>query len=64
MLVSESSIVEAMKLLHTHAGIVVEPSGAVGLAAILENKKKFEGKTVATVICGSNLTEEQIKKWL
>jgi threonine dehydratase len=64
MLVSEDAIIEAMKLLHLHAGLVVEPSGAVGLAVILENKKKFEGKTVATVICGSNLTEEQIKKWL
>jgi threonine dehydratase len=64
ILVSEDSIIEAMKLLHLHAGLVVEPSGAVGIAAILENKKKFEGKTVATVICGSNLTEEQIKKWL
>jgi threonine dehydratase len=43
---------------------VVEPSGAVGLAAILENKNLFAEKTVATVICGSNLTEEQMKKWL
>jgi threonine dehydratase len=64
ILVSEDSIIESMKLLHLHAGLVVEPSGAVGIAAILENKMKFEGKTVATVICGSNLTEEQIKKWL
>ncbi len=64
MLVNEASIVEAMKLLHTHAGIVVEPSGAVGLAAILENKKDFKNKTVGTIICGGNLTEEQIKMWL
>jgi threonine dehydratase len=64
MLVSEASIVEAMKLLHTHAGLVVEPSGAVGLAAILENKNDFKNKTVATIICGGNLTEEQIKMWL
>jgi threonine dehydratase len=64
ILVSEDAIIEAMKLLHLHTGLVVEPSGAVGLAAILENKKKFEGRTVATIICGSNLTQEQTKKWL
>lgn len=64
ILVKEETMLEAMKLLHTHAGIVVEPSGAVGLAAILENKNLFTGKTVATVICGSNLTEEQMRKWL
>ncbi len=64
ILVSESSIVDAMKLLHTHAGIVVEPSGAVGLAVILENKNDFKNKMVATILCGGNLTIEQIKKWL
>jgi threonine dehydratase len=64
LLVKEEIILEAMRLLHTYGGIVVEPSGAVGLAAILENKNLFAEKTVATVICGSNLTEEQMKKWL
>jgi threonine dehydratase len=64
ILVKEEIILEAMRLLHTYGGIVVEPSGAVGLAAILENKNLFAEKTVATVICGSNLTEEQMKKWL
>ncbi len=64
ILVSEESIVEAMKLLHIHTGLVVEPSGAVGLAAILENRNKFQNKTLATILCGGNLTEEQIKNWL
>ena len=32
--------------------------------AILENKELFRGKTVATIICGANLTEEQVEKWL
>jgi threonine dehydratase len=64
VLVSEESIIEAMKLLHIHTGLVVEPSGAVGLAAILENKNKFQNKTVATILCGGNLTEAQIKHWL
>ncbi len=64
ILVQEDSILNAMQLLHLHTGLVVEPSGAVGIAAILENKKLFEGKSVATVICGGNLTQEQINNWL
>ncbi len=64
ILVAEDSILEAMKLLHQHAGLVVEPAGAVGIAAVLENREKFTDKTIATIICGSNLTAEQISRWL
>ncbi|CAN5423037.1 pyridoxal-phosphate dependent enzyme [soil metagenome] len=64
IVVKEDSIIRGMKLLHTYAGVVCEPSGAVGVAAILENKKKFEGKRIGTIICGGNLTETQIKDWL
>ena len=53
-----------MKLLHTNASIVVEPSSSVCIAAILDNKDYFKGKTVAVVICGANITEEQIKEYL
>ena len=64
ILVKEDSILKAMKLLHLHAGLVVEPAGAVGIAAIYENGDVFEDRTTATIICGSNLTAEQISKWL
>jgi threonine dehydratase len=64
ILVQEESILEAMKLIHRHAGILVEPSGAVGVAAVLENKLLFKNKTVATILCGSNLTKEQIENWI
>jgi len=39
-----------MGILHQHLGIVVEPSGAVGLAEILNNKGRFKDKLVAIVI--------------
>lgn len=64
ILVEENSILEAMKLLHKQAGLVVEPAGAVGISAILENRETFADKRVATIICGSNLTEKQMKDWL
>jgi threonine dehydratase len=64
MLVSDEAIIRAMQWLLRNAGIVAEPAGAAGMAAILENAEVFKGKTVATVVCGGNLTEEQVKKWL
>ncbi len=63
-LVGEESILKAIKLIHHHAGLVVEPSGAVGIAALLENRKLASGKTIATILCGGNMTEQQMKDWL
>jgi threonine dehydratase len=62
--VNDASLIEAMRLAHEHLGIVLEPSGAAGLAAILENRERFANQTVATILCGGNLTPEQMKLWL
>ena len=64
VLVQEESIIKAMKLLHVHAGVVAEPSAAVGLAALLENPGAYTRKTIATIICGGNMTQEQLHTWL
>lgn len=53
--VEEASIVEAMRLQWTHLKSVVEPSGAVSFAAIVEYEKRFAGRRVAVVISGGNL---------
>ena len=64
VLVSDAEIVEAMKLIHQHCGLVSEPSGAIGVAAAARHRDRFEGKRIATVICGSNLTTDQMSSWL
>jgi threonine dehydratase len=64
LLVSDESMLTAMKLLHHHLGLVVEPSGAVGIAAILERRDQFQDQLVATIICGGNVTPQQMTKWL
>lgn len=64
ILVDDKSIIAGMKLIFEHLDMKVEPSAAVGIAAILENKDAFFNKTVATVICGGNLTKEQKENWL
>ncbi|MFZ1221503.1 MAG: pyridoxal-phosphate dependent enzyme, partial [Chthoniobacterales bacterium] len=50
--VEDASLIEAMRLAHQHLGIVLEPSGAAGLAAILENRDRFAGQNIAVVLCG------------
>lgn len=64
VLVKDSSLVSAMKLVFRHHGLVTEPAGVAGLAAILQHRQRFAGATVATLLCGSNLTDHQIHEWL
>ncbi len=65
LLVSDETTIECMQLLHRHAGLVVEPSSAVGLAAVHEHRNMFaENSHVGTIICGGNLTPEQMGLWL
>ncbi|MDX1384337.1 MAG: pyridoxal-phosphate dependent enzyme [Thermoanaerobaculia bacterium] len=64
VLVSEDSILEAMRVIYRHAGRVVEPSSAVGVAALIETPERFAGRTVATVLCGANVSAAQLQQWL
>jgi threonine dehydratase len=64
LLVEEETLLEAMRLAHRHLGLVLEPSGAAGLAGLIEHRDEFLGKTVALILCGGNLTPEQMRQWL
>jgi len=64
MLVTDDEIVDAMRLVHRGAGLVVEPAGAAGIAAIAKRWNDFAGKRVAVVLTGGNVTEEQMRTWL
>ncbi|MBA1158210.1 threonine ammonia-lyase [Microvirga mediterraneensis] len=63
-LVSDRAILEAMRLIRQHLGRVVEPAGAAGLAGLLTRRREHAGSRVATVLCGANLTPQQITAWL
>lgn len=54
LLVSEVEIIAAMKLIWERLKIIVEPSCAVPLAAVLRNPSLFRGKRVAIVLTGGN----------
>lgn len=58
LLIDEAHIVQAMRLVYQHAGLLLEPAGAVGVAAIVAHRAQFAGKRVATVLCGSNVQAE------
>jgi peptide deformylase len=64
LLITDAHIIAAMRLVYQHAGLLLEPAGAVGVAAIVAHRELFAGKNVATVLCGSNITEPQIKEYL
>jgi threonine dehydratase len=53
--VSEEKIVEAMRLIWERMKIIVEPSSAVPLAAILEGKVMVKGQKVGIILSGGNL---------
>jgi len=63
-LVDEADIIAAMRLAFSRLGLVVEPAGAVGLAALLAGREEFRGREVATVLCGGNLSADQARAWL
>ena len=63
LVVSDQAMERAMRMLFTHAGLMVEPAGVVGVAAVLEHAA-LRTQRLATVLCGSNLTGEQVARWL
>ncbi|MFI1352610.1 threonine/serine dehydratase [Streptomyces sp. NPDC020898] len=64
VLVQEASIVAGMRMLLDHAGLVVEPSAALGLAAVLEDRDRFAGRHVVTIVCGSNVDVDAYHRWV
>ena len=53
--VTEEEIVEAMQLIWERMKIIVEPSAAVTLAAVLKSKQEFKNKKVGMVLSGGNV---------
>jgi threonine dehydratase len=63
VLVDDDLIKRGMRLLLECAGLVVEPSAALGVAAILGDPERFAGLSVATVVCGSNVAPADFHAW-
>jgi threonine dehydratase len=53
--VSDAEIVDAMRVIWQRLKMIVEPSGAVPMAAILKKKDLFRGKKVGVIFSGGNV---------
>lgn len=58
--VSERGIVQAMRMIWERMKIIVEPSSAVALAAILENKVEVKDKKIGVILSGGNVDLENL----
>jgi threonine dehydratase len=63
LLVSDDEIKTALKLVYERMKIVIEPSSATVLAAVLRNKELFKGKKVGVIITGGNVDLVKLSEW-
>jgi len=64
VLVEDRVILEAMRRAHDELGVVLEPAGAAGLAALLGDRERFRGQMIGTILTGGNITVRQMREWL
>ena len=60
--VTDKQVLKAIKYAYINLGLVLEPGGAVGLAAILNKKTKLTRKTIIVVLSGSNVDPKIFKE--
>ena len=53
--VSEEAIVDAMRLVWERMKVIIEPSAAVPVAALLEERLQVQGQRVGIIVTGGNL---------
>jgi threonine dehydratase len=58
--VSEAQILAATRLVWERLKVIVEPSGAVPLAAVLANPDLFRGQDVGLILSGGNLDLDRL----
>ena len=61
--VTDDEIISALRLVWERLKIVIEPSCAVPLAAVLKSKGKFRGKRVGIIFSGGNVDLEKAAQW-
>ena len=64
MLVDDSELIAAVRVLIHHARQVVEPSGAAGLAAALQRRAEFAGRHIGVMLTGANISPDLLLRIL
>ena len=57
---SEEEIINSMQMIWERMKIIIEPSCAISLAAIIKNREMFEGKKVGLIMSGGNVDLTQL----
>ena len=58
--VSNDEVSAAVQFLWEHLRCIPEPSGAMGVAGILQRREELRGKRILSVLCGANMDFEQL----
>ena len=61
--VDDKDTIIAMKLIYERMKIVVEPSSAITLGAVLTNKEKFADKKIGLILSGGNVDWAKVSAW-
>ena len=57
-------IKKAVKLAFDEVKAVIEPSGAIGLAAIMAEPARFKGRTVGIIATGGNVDSDAFARMI
>jgi threonine dehydratase len=55
VLIDDTAIKMAMEMLRLHLNLIVEPAGAIGLAAIIADTNAWQNLHIAVPLCGGNV---------
>jgi threonine dehydratase len=65
VLVTDADLLDAMRFVIERARLVIEPSAAAGVAALLEGLIPIrDGETVVVILSGGNVGAERLAGWL
>ena len=64
LLVSEDEMKKATLIYLEKAKTLTEPAGAASLAAALQIKDQVQGKMIALILSGGNISPEQLRGFL
>jgi threonine dehydratase len=62
ILVDDSAIIRAIRLLWRTTHNMAEGAGAIATAAVIERRADFAGQTVVSILCGGNLATDSLAR--
>lgn len=61
--VTDEKLIDAARMMILGAHVLVEPSGAAGLAAAIERRDEIRGKRVVVIATGANVTADVFRRY-